>query len=66
MNSREFIKVPLTAFRGVGFRVKGKPVLNYPFVHVKRGIAISPLDDHVKLTGGFDADFPLKIEGRRS
>lgn len=57
VNSREFIKVPLTAFRGVGFRVKGKPVLNYPFVHVKRGIAISPLDDHVKLTGGFDADF---------
>lgn len=53
---RDFVNVPLTAFRGVGFRVVGKPALNSPFVHVESGIAISPLD-FVKVTGGFDADF---------
>ncbi|BBG24140.1 FAD-dependent oxidoreductase [Sulfuracidifex tepidarius] len=53
---RDFVDVPLTAFRGVGFRVEGKPVLNSAFVHVESGIAVSPLD-YVKVTGGFDADF---------
>ncbi len=56
VNVRKFVNVPLTAFRGVGFRVEGEPIIDAPFVHVESGIAVSPLD-YVKVTGGFDADF---------
>ncbi|MEW9491363.1 MAG: FAD-dependent oxidoreductase [Candidatus Aramenus sulfurataquae] len=52
-----FLKVPLTAFKGYGYRVKGTPKFKNAVVIADEGVAISPLSDHVKITGGFDADF---------
>ena len=49
--------IPVTAFKGYGYRVKGDVEINYPFVIVKYGVAVVRNSDHVKITGGFDADF---------
>ncbi|MUM65385.1 FAD-dependent oxidoreductase [Acidianus infernus] len=48
--------LPVTAFKGYGYRVKGIPKYNKPLVLVDDGIAISPFEDYIKITGGFDAD----------
>ncbi|QXJ29620.1 D-amino acid dehydrogenase [Saccharolobus shibatae B12] len=53
------LKIPLTAFKGYGYRVKGVSKLNRAAVIVDYGLAISPLSDHIKITGGFDADFSI-------
>ncbi len=52
-----FLRIPLTSFKGYGYRVKGTPKFKNALVMAEEGVAISPLSDHVKITGGFDADF---------
>lgn len=52
-----FVKVPITAFKGYGYRVNGKFDDNKAIVLAEEGIAISPLTDYIKITGGFDADY---------
>ncbi|ARM75058.1 NAD(P)/FAD-dependent oxidoreductase [Acidianus manzaensis] len=54
--SNEFIRLPLTAFKGYGYRISGNFDDNKAVVLVDYGIAISPLSDYIKVTGGFDAD----------
>ncbi|BDC18188.1 FAD-binding oxidoreductase [Acidianus sp. HS-5] len=54
--TRFITSLPVTAFKGYGYRVKGTPKYNKPMVLVDDGIAISPFDDFIKITGGFDAD----------
>lgn len=51
------IKIPLTPFKGYGYRVSGKFDDNKPVVLAEEGVAISPLSDYIKITGGFDADY---------
>ncbi|MEM0165435.1 MAG: FAD-dependent oxidoreductase [Saccharolobus sp.] len=51
--------IPITAFKGYGYRVKGVSKIPNASVIVDYGLAISPLSDHIKITGGFDADFSL-------
>jgi glycine/D-amino acid oxidase-like deaminating enzyme len=53
------LNIPITAFKGYGYRVKGTTKISKAAVIVDQGIAISPLSDHIKITGGFDADFSL-------
>lgn len=53
----KFFNIPLTAFKGYGYRVNGNSKINNAVVIVDDGVAISPLSDHIKITGGFDADF---------
>ncbi|AWR96579.1 FAD-dependent oxidoreductase [Acidianus sulfidivorans JP7] len=55
--SNKFVSLPITAFKGYGYRVSGKFDDNKAVVLVDYGIAISPLSDYIKITGGFDADF---------
>ncbi|NON63577.1 MULTISPECIES: FAD-dependent oxidoreductase [Acidianus] len=52
----KLINIPITPFKGYGYRVKGDPKLNYAAVIQEEGVAISPLSNCVKITGGFDAD----------
>ncbi|MEM0168655.1 MAG: FAD-dependent oxidoreductase [Metallosphaera sp.] len=58
-----FLNLPVTAFKGYGIWVKGKTRLSNAIVTVNEGIAISPLSDHIKLTGGFSADFSSEWRG---
>ncbi|WP_338601787.1 FAD-dependent oxidoreductase [Sulfolobus tengchongensis] len=61
-----YLKVPITAFKGYGYRVRGVSKLKQASVIVDYGLAISPLSDHIKITGGFDADFSndsIRAEG---
>ena len=49
--------LPITAFKGYGYRVKGDVGINYPFVLAEYGVAVTKNIDNIKITGGFDADF---------
>jgi len=49
--------LPITSFKGYGYRVKGEVFLKYPAVFAELGVAIVKNSDHIKITGGFDADF---------
>ncbi|BCU71442.1 FAD-dependent oxidoreductase [Stygiolobus caldivivus] len=49
--------LPITAFKGYGYRVKGEVEIKYPFVLAEYGVAVAKNSDHIKITGGFDADF---------
>ncbi|MFP3170774.1 MAG: FAD-dependent oxidoreductase [Sulfolobaceae archaeon] len=49
--------LPITAFKGYGYRVKGDVGINYPFVLAEYGVAVAKNTDNIKITGGFDADF---------
>lgn len=55
--STKFLRIPVTSFKGYGYRVSGKFDENKPVVLAEEGIAISPLSDYIKITGGFDADY---------
>ncbi|MCY0859871.1 MAG: FAD-dependent oxidoreductase [Sulfolobaceae archaeon] len=52
-----YLNLPVTAFKGYGYRVKGEAKVDKGVVLAEEGIAVSPLSDHIKVTGGFDADF---------
>ncbi|TRM81518.1 FAD-dependent oxidoreductase [Sulfolobus sp. D5] len=51
------LNLPVTAFKGYGYRIKGVAKISKAFVLAEEGVAVSPLSDHIKITGGFDADF---------
>ncbi len=55
--TNKFVNIPLTAFKGYGYRVNGNSRVKNAIVIVDDGVAISPLSDYIKITGGFDADF---------
>ncbi|BFI76917.1 FAD-dependent oxidoreductase [Sulfurisphaera ohwakuensis] len=51
------IGLPITAFKGYGYRVKGEMKVNYPSVLAELGVAVVKNSDFIKITGGFDGDF---------
>lgn len=51
------VGVPVTAFKGYGYRVKGDMKVKYPLVLAELGVAVVKNSDFVKVTGGFDGDF---------
>ncbi|BFH72126.1 FAD-dependent oxidoreductase [Sulfurisphaera javensis] len=51
------IGLPITAFKGYGYRVKGEVKVKYPSVLAELGVAIVKNSDFIKITGGFDGDF---------
>ncbi|QKQ99587.1 FAD-binding oxidoreductase [Metallosphaera tengchongensis] len=53
----QIFPMPLTAFKGYGYWIQGESKIDKAFVTVDEGVAVSPLSDHVKVTGGFSADF---------
>ncbi|MCY0862993.1 MAG: FAD-binding oxidoreductase [Metallosphaera prunae] len=53
----KFLRLPITAFKGYGAWVKGSSKIKNAFVTVDEGVAVSPLSDHIKITGGFSADY---------
>lgn len=53
----KFLRLPVTSFKGYGAWVKGSSKIKGAFVTVDEGVAVSPLSDHIKITGGFSADY---------
>ena len=51
------IGIPVTAFKGYGYRVKGEVKVDRPAVLAELGVAVVKNSDFVKITGGFDGDF---------
>ena len=51
------IGVPVTSFKGYGYRVKGEVKVDRPAVLAELGVAVVKNSDFVKITGGFDGDF---------
>jgi len=51
------IGLPITAFKGYGYRVKGEVKVSHPAVLAELGVAVVKNSDFVKITGGFDGDF---------
>ena len=49
--------LPITAFKGYGYRVKGEVKVDHPAVLAELGVAVVKNSDFVKITGGFDGDF---------
>lgn len=54
-----YIGLPITAFKGYGYRVKGEIQISYPAVLAELGVAVVKNSDFIKITGGFDGDFSL-------
>ena len=51
------IGVPVTSFKGYGYRVKGEVKVDRPAVLAELGVAVVKNSDFIKITGGFDGDF---------
>jgi len=54
--------MPITSFKGYGYRVSGEMLVKYPSVISELGVAVVKNSDHIKITGGFDADFSADVE----
>jgi len=58
--------VPLTGVKGYGWHLRSRTPFEVATIHVDRGIAIVPLPDGLKVTGGWDFDLSSSLSHSRS
>ncbi len=59
--SSRSLGVPLTGVKGYGWHLRVRAPVPVATIHVDRGVALVPLDDGLKATGGWDFDLSSSV-----